>query len=127
MNNKNATYFRTDRKYSNIKRPKGQIFDEKTQKPILSKSKLLDFELEMAFITTKGPKLGKTIDVNNAENYIFGMTLFNDWSARDIQKWEYVPLGPFLGKSFASSISPWIITMEALEPFKIKTPKQLSM
>ena len=78
----------------------------------------------MAFITSGGPKLGKPIDIKDTEKYIFGMTLFNDWSARDIQKWEYIPLGPFLGKSFASSISPWIITMEALEPFKIELKKQ---
>lgn len=101
-----------------IIRPSGQIFDADKNKPIFSKSKLLDFELEMAFITTDGPKLGNPINIDDTEDYIFGMTLFNDWSARDIQKWEYVPLGPFLGKSFASSISPWIITMEALEPFK---------
>ena len=108
----------------NIKRPKGQIINPKTGNPIFSKSKLLDFELEMAFITSGGPKLGKPIDIKDTEKYIFGMTLFNDWSARDIQKWEYIPLGPFLGKSFASSISPWIITMEALEPFKIELKKQ---
>ena len=78
----------------------------------------------MAFITTDANDLGDSISVNEAENYIFGLVLFNDWSARDIQRWEYVPLGPFLGKSFASSISPWIVTLDALEPFKVDSPKQ---
>jgi fumarylacetoacetase len=85
---------------------------------------LIDFELEMAFITTDANILGETIPVDEAENYIFGMVLFNDWSARDIQKWEYVPLGPFLAKNFASSISPWIVTMDALEPFRVESPNQ---
>ena len=78
----------------------------------------------MAFITTDANVLGDSISVDEAENYIFGLVLFNDWSARDIQRWEYIPLGPFLGKSFASSISPWIVTLDALEPFKVDTPKQ---
>ena len=78
----------------------------------------------MAFITGQGKKLGETISTREADDYIFGMCIFNDWSARDIQKWEYVPLGPFLGKSFASSISPWIVTLDALEPFKVKGEKQ---
>ena len=78
----------------------------------------------MAFITGQGKILGETISTQEADNYIFGMCIFNDWSARDIQKWEYVPLGPFLGKSFASSISPWIVTLDALEPFRVKGEKQ---
>ena len=110
---------------SKIKRPSGQILPKGTTKPIFSKSKLLDFELEMAFITGQGKPLGNNISTNEAENYIFGLCLFNDWSARDIQKFEYVPLGPFLGKSFASSISPWIITLDALEPFRTKGEKQI--
>lgn len=110
---------------TNIKRPSGIILDKITQKPYFSKSKLLDFELEMAFITGQGKSLGKNISTNEAEDFIFGMCLFNDWSARDIQKYEYVPLGPFLGKSFASSISPWIVTMDALSPFKTNGEKQV--
>ena len=85
---------------------------------------MVDFELETAFITTDANKFGKSIDINEAEDYIFGMVLFNDWSARDIQKWEYVPLGPFLAKSFASTISPWIVTLDALEPFRTAGPEQ---
>ena len=78
----------------------------------------------MAFIVGKDSTLGESISTREAEDYIFGMVLFNDWSARDIQKWEYAPLGPFLGKSFASSISPWVVPLEALEPFRVNGPKQ---
>ena len=78
----------------------------------------------MAFITGEGKPLGDSISIDEAEDYIFGMVIFNDWSARDIQKWEYVPLGPFLAKNFASSISPWIVTLDALEPFRCKGEKQ---
>ena len=109
---------------TDVKRPSGQILSKESNKPIFSKSKLLDFELEMAFITGKSNKLGESINIEKAEDYIFGLCLFNDWSARDIQKWEYVPLGPFLGKSFNSSISPWIVTLDALEPFRIAGEKQ---
>ena len=109
---------------TDVKRPSGQILNKESNKPIFSKSKLLDFELEMAFITGKSNKLGESINIEKAEDYIFGLCLFNDWSARDIQKWEYVPLGPFLGKSFNSSISPWIVTLDALEPFRIAGEKQ---
>ena len=107
-----------------IKRPSGQILSKGSTEPVVSKSKLLDFELEMAFVTGEGKSLGESIKVEEAENYIFGLCLFNDWSARDIQKFEYVPLGPFLGKSFASSISPWIISIDALEHFRVKGEKQ---
>ncbi len=107
-----------------IHRPKGQVMPVGADKPIFKASGRLDFELETAFIIGKENKLGNSIPVNEAEDYIFGKVLFNDWSARDIQKWEYVPLGPFLGKSFASSISPWIVTMDALEPFRTKGPVQ---
>lgn len=103
-----------------IHRPMGQQLPNDSEKPIFEASKLLDFELEMAFITGQGKDLGEPISTAEAENYIFGMCIFNDWSARDLQKWEYVPLGPFLGKNFASSISPWIVTMDALEPFRVK-------
>jgi fumarylacetoacetase len=107
-----------------IKRPKGQTKPSDDQDPVFGPSKLLDFELEMAFVTFDGKPLGDSISTDEAKDYIFGMCIMNDWSARDIQKWEYVPLGPFLAKSFASSISPWIVTMDALEPFKTKGPEQ---
>ena len=107
-----------------LHRPKGQTIAPDAKQPDFGPAKLVDFELEMAFITCGGNKLGDAIPTKEAENYIFGFTLFNDWSARDIQKWEYVPLGPFLAKNFGSSMSPWIVTMEALEPFRISGPKQ---
>lgn len=107
----------------NVRRPWGQTLPANTTAPIFGPSKMLDFELEMAFITTDANVLGEPIPVNEAEDHIFGLVVFNDWSARDIQKWEYVPLGPFLGKSFASSISPWIVTLDALEPFRVESPK----
>ena len=109
---------------TNIYRPKGQQLPTDSDTPTFGPCKLLDFELEMAFITGQGKILGETISTQEADNYIFGMCIFNDWSARDIQKWEYVPLGPFLGKSFASSISPWIVTLDALEPFRVPGEKQ---
>lgn len=105
-------------------RPQGQMMPNDADKPVFGPSKLLDIELEMAFITGQATSLGETVSTAHAEDYIFGMVLFNDWSARDIQKWEYVPLGPFLGKSFASSISPWIVTMDALDHFRVDGPKQ---
>ena len=108
----------------NIHRPKGQIMPLDSETPIFSSSNRVDFELEMGYIIGKNSSLGSSISTTNAEDYIFGKVLFNDWSARDIQKWEYVPLGPFLGKSFASSISPWVVTMEALDPFRIAGPIQ---
>ena len=107
-----------------IHRPKGQLMPKDATTPVFKPSGRLDFELEMGFITGNTTKLGESVSTNEAEDYIFGLVLFNDWSARDIQKWEYVPLGPFLGKSFASSMSPWIVTMEALAPFKVAGPKQ---
>lgn len=107
-----------------IHRPKGQFKDPDMELPSFGPSRRLDFELEVAFITGKQTKLGDSISTEDAEDYIFGFVLFNDWSARDIQAWEYVPLGPFLGKSFGSSISPWVVTLEALEPFRITGPEQ---
>ena len=107
-----------------IHRPQGQTMPVGAKKPVFGPSKQVDFELEMAFITTNANDLGEPIPIEEAEDYIFGLVLFNDLSARDIQKWEYVPLGPFLGKNFASSISPWIVTLDALEPFRVDTPKQ---
>ena len=105
-------------------RPKGQQKLDDNENPIFGASKLLDFELEMGFITFQGKPLGNTISTVEADEYIFGMCLFNDWSARDIQKWEYVPLGPFLAKNFASSMSCWIVTLDALEPFRTAGPIQ---
>ncbi len=107
-----------------IIRPKGQQKPNDDEPPVFGPCKLLDFELEMAFVTYQGKKLGESISTAEADDYIFGMCLFNDWSARDIQKWEYVPLGPFLAKNFASSISPWIVTLDALEPFRVSGPVQ---
>ena len=105
-------------------RPKGQQKLDDNENPIFGASKLLDFELEMGFVTFQGKPLGNTISTEEADEYIFGMCLFNDWSARDIQKWEYVPLGPFLAKNFASSMSCWIVTLDALEPFRTAGPIQ---
>jgi fumarylacetoacetase len=107
-----------------IHRPMGQTLPNGETSPVFGPSRLVDFELETAFITTDANIMGENIPVTEAEDYIFGMVLLNDWSARDIQKWEYVPLGPFLAKNFASSISPWIVTMDALEPFRCKGPVQ---
>ena len=107
-----------------VYRPKGQTKADDKDKPDFGPTRLLDFELEMAFITGKENPQGSSISTAEADDYIFGFVLFNDWSARDIQKWEYVPLGPFLAKSFASSVSPWVVTLEALELFREAGPKQ---
>lgn len=107
-----------------IHRPKGQVKPPDAEAPVFSPCKKLDFELEMAFITCTNTTLGSSVSTKDAEDNIFGMVLFNDWSARDMQTWEYVPLGPFLAKNFASTISPWIVTMDALEPFRVDGPKQ---
>lgn len=107
-----------------IHRPKGQTKDPDQEMPVFGPTKRLDFELEMAFITGKSNLMGSSISTEEADDYIFGFVLFNDWSARDMQKWEYVPLGPFLAKNFASSISPWIVTLDAIEPFRVEGPKQ---
>jgi fumarylacetoacetase len=85
----------------------------------LRPTKQLDLELEMGFFTFDGKPLGQRISTAEADDHIFGLVLFNDWSARDIQSWEYVPLGPFLAKNFASSMSAWVVTLDALEPFRI--------
>lgn len=108
----------------NFHRPKGQVRPNDNEPPIFRPTKGLDIELEMATIIGKNNPIGNAIDANDAENYIFGFSLFNDWSARDVQRWEYVPLGPFLAKNFFSSISPWVITIEALEPFKVPAEPQ---
>ena len=105
-------------------RPKGQQKPNDDEPPVFGPCKLLDFELEMAFVTYQGKPLGDSISTKEADDFIFGMVLFNDWSARDIQKWEYIPLGPFLAKNFASHVSPWIVTLDALEPFRVAGPEQ---
>lgn len=107
-----------------IRRPKGQQMPAGADKPVFGASKLLDFELEMAFVIGQSNEMGTSISTKKAEDHIFGMVIFNDWSARDIQKWEYVPLGPFLAKNFASSISPWVVTLEALDGFRVESPIQ---
>ena len=103
---------------TNFHRPKGQTKPADSDQPVFGPTKLLDFELEVAFIIGKPTELGNSVSTAEADDYIFGLTLFNDWSARDIQTWEYVPLGPFLAKNFASTVSPWIVTLDALEPFR---------
>ncbi|KAL3111556.1 hypothetical protein niasHT_016717 [Heterodera trifolii] len=108
-----------------VNRPWGQVKAEDDTQPNFVPSRLMDFELEMAFfVGGPGNALGTPIPIEKTEEHIFGMVLMNDWSARDIQKWEYVPLGPFLGKSFATTISPWVVTMEALRPFVVDNPSQ---
>ncbi len=109
---------------TDINRPKGQMKPADADKPVFGPCKQLDFELEMAFIINQNTEMGESVSTKDAENAIFGMVVFNDWSARDIQSWEYVPLGPFLAKNFGSSISPWVVTLEALEPFRTASPVQ---
>jgi len=108
-----------------VQRPRGQIKLPDAEFPVFCPSGKLDFELEMAFVSCSNTHLGESISVEQAEDHIVGFVLFNDWSARDIQQWEYVPLGPFLGKNFASSMSPWVVTLDALEPFRAEGPKQI--
>ncbi len=107
-----------------IVRPKGQMLPADATNPVFGPTRLLDFELEVGFIVGKGNVMGQPIPIAATEDHMFGMVLFNDWSARDIQNWEYVPLGPFLGKNFASSVSPWVVTMDALEPYRAMGPAQ---
>src|SRR4051812_16838369 len=107
-----------------VRRPNGQTKAPNAENPSFGPSRKLDIELETAFIIGEGNALGEPIAVGEAERHIFGMVLMNDWSARDIQQWEYVPLGPFNSKGFATSISPWVVTMDALEPFRMAGPAQ---
>jgi len=108
-----------------VRRPSGQTRPSDDQPPVFGPCRLLDFELEMAFFVGGEPnKLGEPITIDQTEDHIFGMVLMNDWSARDIQKWEYVPLGPFLAKNFGTTVSPWVVTMEALKPFATANPVQ---
>lgn len=108
---------------TDVRRPKGQVSADKVT-PTWSECKRLDFELEVGAFIGKGNELGTPIKVSQAADHIFGLCILNDWSARDLQVWEYVPLGPFNAKNFASTISPWVVTMEALEPFKVNLPEQ---
>ncbi|HEX6795569.1 MAG TPA: fumarylacetoacetase [Casimicrobiaceae bacterium] len=107
-----------------ILRPNGQIKRTDAAQPSFGPTQRLDFELEMAFVIGVPNTLGEPIPVGSASSHVFGMVLMNDWSARDLQQWEYIPLGPFNSKSFATSISPWVVTMDALEPFRVDGPPQ---
>ena len=107
-----------------IRRPSGQRKGPDEAVPTFGPSRQLDFELEMAFVVGSGSALGTPVGIADAESHIFGLCLFNDWSARDLQSWEYVPLGPFLGKNFGSSLAPWVVTLDALEPFRVPGPVQ---
>lgn len=108
-----------------LHRPNGQRRPDPTQPPVFGPSARMDYELEMAFFVGPGNDLGSPVSLEQAEERIFGVVLMNDWSARDIQAWEYVPLGPFLGKNFGTTVSPWVVSMDALEPFRTKQPAQL--
>ena len=107
-----------------IIRPKGQTKAADAELPTFGPTQELDFELELGFFLIEGNEFGEMIPVDRAEDHMAGLVLVNDWSARDVQRWEYQPLGPFLAKSFATSISPWLVTMDALEPFRIAGPSQ---
>jgi fumarylacetoacetase len=109
---------------TDLPRPRGQTKPADAETPVYGPSRLMDFELEMGFFVGPGNRLGEPIPIERAHDHIFGMVLVNDWSARDIQAWEYVPLGPFLAKNFATSISPWVVPMDALEPFRCEGPSQ---
>ncbi|HZZ65808.1 MAG TPA: fumarylacetoacetate hydrolase family protein, partial [Candidatus Baltobacteraceae bacterium] len=109
---------------SPVVRPSGQRKPPDASIPVFGATRMLDIELEVGFITGPGNRMGSRIPIDEARDHIFGLVLVNDWSARDIQAWEYQPLGPFLGKSFATSISPWIVTLDALEPYRVAGPVQ---
>jgi fumarylacetoacetase len=104
---------------TSVRRPKGQIKGPDSEQPVYAASKALDYEAEMGCFVGPGNALGETVPLERAEDHLFGLSLVNDWSARDIQTWEYQPLGPFLAKSFATTISPWVVTFEALEPYRV--------
>ncbi|MEM5422891.1 fumarylacetoacetase [Paraburkholderia ferrariae] len=107
-----------------VRRPRGQLKLPDQDRPVFGACRKLDIELETGFIVGRGNALGEPIACEDAEDHIFGMVLLNDWSARDIQQWEYVPLGPFNSKGFATTISPWVVTLDALEPFRVAQPVQ---
>jgi fumarylacetoacetase len=103
-----------------VRRPPGQLKDPNAEAPVFAPSRALDYEMEVGCFVGPGNALGRSVPVEEAEKHLFGLCLVNDWSARDIQTWEYQPLGPFLAKNFATTISPWVVTLEALEPFRIR-------
>ena len=105
-----------------VKRPSGQLKDDGD--PVVAKTKRLDYEMELGFVIGAGNAMGESIAAEDALEHVFGFCLVNDWSARDVQTWEYQPLGPFLAKNFATSISPWIVTVDALEPYRTKAPER---
>jgi fumarylacetoacetase len=109
---------------TDVRRPSGQTKPPDASAPVFGPSKSLDYELEMAFLIGPGNSLGDPVPIDRAAEHIFGLVLMNDWSARDIQAWEYQPLGPFLAKNFCTTISPWLVTLEALEPFRKPLPSQ---
>jgi len=109
---------------TDVRRPQGQIKPPDATAPLFGPTKSLDYELEMAFLIGPGNSLGQPVPIDRALDHIFGFVLMNDWSARDIQAWEYQPLGPFLAKNFCTSISPWVVMLEALEPFRQPLPRQ---
>ena len=109
---------------TDVRRPSGQTKPPDASAPVFGLTKSLDYELEMAFLIGPGNSLGEPVPIDRAIDHIFGLVLMNDWSARDIQAWEYQPLGPFLAKNFCTSISPWVVTLEALEPFRKPLPPQ---
>lgn len=109
---------------TDLHRPYGQTKADHAPAPTFGPSRAVDFELELGFLVGPGNRLGEPIPIAQAADHIFGFVLVNDWSARDIQKWEYVPLGPFLAKNFGTSVSPWVVTLEALEPFRAAGPRQ---
>jgi fumarylacetoacetase len=101
-----------------VRRPQGQILPAASKIPTFGPSQMLDYEAEIGFFVGQGNSLGEPVSIEEAEDHIFGICIVNDWSARDVQSWEYQPLGPFLSKNFATSISPWVVTWEALEPYR---------
>jgi fumarylacetoacetase len=109
---------------TDVRRPKGQFKPDTADAPLFGPTRSLDFELETGVLVGPGNALGRPISIEQAEDHLFGMVLVNDWSARDVQAWEYVPLGPFLAKNFATSVSPWVVPLEALEPFRTSGPVQ---
>ncbi len=109
---------------TDVRRPRGQTKPPDAEAPIFGPSRSMDFELETAFFVGPGNSLGEPVPIAQARDHIFGLVLMNDWSARDVQTWEYQPLGPFLAKNFCTSISPWVVMLEALEPFRRPLPAQ---
>src|SRR5690606_34331435 len=107
-----------------VRRPWGQTLPNDAAEPTFGPSRLLDFELEVGFVIGTGNPLGRPIPVDHAHEHIFGLVLVNDWSARDIQKWEYQPLGPFLAKNFATTIGAWVVPLDALQPFRVRTERK---